>query len=156
MKKLLLFCCLVSATFGQCNTTCFDFLVRFEGYKTTPYRLNGVWHVGIGHKFVVGEPIREYTDEEVLALFVSDVERAKRAAQRKIQSFYSHPEKIRLVLISLAYNVGDKGFEKFVKFRAAMERGDYAMAAKELENSLWFNQLPERARHHIAVIKEFS
>lgn len=51
----------------------------------------------------------------------------------------------RAVLIDMAFNLGRWGLSEFKRFWAALERGDFDSAAKEMINSRWAFQVGERA-----------
>ena len=52
----------------------------------------------------------------------------------------------RNALVSMAYQLGIVGLLKFKAALAAMEGGDYALAARRMLVSLWARQTPERAK----------
>jgi len=58
------------------------------------------------------------------------------------------------VLIDMAYNMGITGLLKFRKMLAALERGDYEAAAKEMKNSFWAEQVKDRAKTLIEMMRE--
>lgn len=49
------------------------------------------------------------------------------------------------VLINMAFNLGTLGLLKFVKFLAALQKGDHVLAAKEMLDSSWAKQVGARA-----------
>lgn len=129
-------------------------LVAVEGYSSTPYRDNrGILHIGIGHRIQPGELLYVKMPSDVIErTFRRDVEIARRAARTHIISFDSQPYSVRVLLISLSYNVGASGLSSFVRFRAAIDRRDYRAAAHHLMDSRWATQLPSRAALYVQTL----
>lgn len=109
--------------------------VQFEGLKLTRYYHRGIPHIGIGHVQLRGDYRRSISLTEVRELFEQDLNRAIKIAQKHVPSFHEQPEQVRLVLVDLAFNVGEGGFRDFVRFRRAIENRGYFLAAKELMES---------------------
>lgn len=49
------------------------------------------------------------------------------------------------VLVNMCFNLGIVKLQRFVKFLAAMRVGNWAVAAKEMQNSVWWGQVGARA-----------
>jgi lysozyme len=58
------------------------------------------------------------------------------------------PDEMRLILVDMAFQLGETGLSRFVKFRAAVESKDWQRAADELVNSKWYLQSGRRSKHH--------
>ena len=54
----------------------------------------------------------------------------------------------RAILLSMAYQMGVSGLLRFKNTLAAIQKGDYAKAAKGMMASLWARQTPGRAKRH--------
>lgn len=52
------------------------------------------------------------------------------------------------ILISLVYQMGMSGVTKFTKMWQALSSGDFEWAAKEMLDSKWAKQTPNRAKRH--------
>lgn len=66
---------------------------------------------------------------------------------------YNHLSDTRkMVLIDMIYNMGFRAVSGFKLFLQALGRGDWATAAKEIENSAYFQQVPTRAGRKIEMI----
>ncbi len=155
MKKILILFLLLIANLNALETQKLrDYIERWEGYKTKPYVCpTGHLTVGIGHKLLKNEFKKEYTRAEINEFFNKDINIAINAARKEIKNFDSHPEQVQFVIISLIYSVGHSGFNKFVKFKAALEQKDYTTASKELVNSKWYSQVGRlRATNHKNVL----
>lgn len=131
------------------------YLKHWEGYKLTPYHCpSGNLTVGIGHKLKREEIKTKYTDFEVYRFFVWDYAIAKEVAEKTFKNFNSHPEDVKLVLISIIFTVGPKGITKFKNLIIALQYKSYEVAAIELADSKWFYQVgATRANHHYRTLK---
>lgn len=136
-----------------------EFIVKWEGYSATPYVNSGLWHIGIGHVFRDQNPANikdTYSDSEIDAFFRSDVCIAGDVARRLFASFETQPQSVQFLLIDLAFNLGETGLSKFVKFRAAMDAFNYHNAAKELIDSIWYRQVGKRSKHHVHFLNSLA
>lgn len=125
-----------------------------EGYSNKIYLDHlGYPTVGIGHLIKKDDP--EYgsknlgkvvTDERITELFISDADIAIKDCKKLFPNFELIPEDTQHVLINMMFNLGFTRFSKFKNFRAAIEKKDWGKAAIEGQDSLWYNQVPNRAR----------
>ena len=130
-----------------------EFIAASEGTRNMPYLCSaGVLTVGIGHTGNVAN--RFYSDKEIDLLFRKDLAIALSDARYLFPSFDSQPVRVKLVLASLSFNMGQSRLSKFVKFRKAIEERDYQTAAAELRNSLWFRQVGNRGAKYVKILKE--
>lgn len=152
----------LSILFAAANSLCaqtrddyYYFIKSSEGYRLTPYKDSlGYLTVGIGHRIVKGENVKaKYTDADVKYLFDKDLDIALRDAKYLFPSFNSHPRDIKLVLVSLSYNLGRTKLAKFINFRANIEKRNYSLAANDLQNSLWYRQIGNRGKKYFNIVK---
>ena len=130
-----------------------EFISSSEGKRNVPYHCSaGVLTVGIGHTKDVAN--RYYSNAEIDLLFQKDLQIALKDAKRLFPSFDSQPVKVKLMLASLSFNLGSNRLSKFVKFRSAIESKNYAKAAEELRNSLWFRQVGNRGAKYVKILEE--
>lgn len=131
-----------------------EFLVRWEGYKDVPYRDSmGNWTAGIGHLLKPSDKFAQrYDDRQIDDWFYADLSVAKIGAESIFGDFESHPKNVKLVLISLSFNLGETKLRKFPKFVAAINRKDYSNAARELRDSKWYKQVGDRGFHHVLAL----
>lgn len=157
MYRILLLLLLTLNLSAKCPTTplCKDFIAGFEGVRYTPYQLNGIWHSGIGHVLMPGEYKYSYTEDDINGWFERDLAKAYKSVNHLCPTFDNQPEEIQLVLLSLAYNLGNKGLSHFPKFLAALDNCDYSGCAAELRNSRWYRQVGRRGEHHVSVFESF-
>ena len=133
-----------------------DYLVQWEGYRTTPYRDGPGYSVGIGHSLTAnGEiPRARYTAVQIERYFAADLSWALDACRAGIRDFDELPKRVQLVALSVAFTTGRTGFHRFSGFRRALSWRAYEAAAAELSHSFWRNQVSaSRFNHSISVIR---
>lgn len=60
----------------------------------------------------------------------------------------------REIIIDMAYSMGHKKLKQFRKLKSAINAGDFNLAAAEIKNSKWYNDVQaERAEHHFNGFK---
>lgn len=126
-------------------------LEQDEGLRLKPYRDTvGKLTIGCGRNLDdVG-----ITTEEARYLLENDVGRAESDLDRNIPSWRELSEKRRHVLVSLVFNMGWPRLSGFVKFLAALKRNDWAGAAMEMRDSLWFQQVKGRGERLAAMMEQ--
>ena len=136
-----------------------DMIKKHEGVRTKPYKDSlGLWTVGVGHLIGDGKSLppewnREFTMEEIDALFAKDYEHHKKQAE-KTPGYDKANEKGRGALIDLAFNMGGAWYKKFKNAAAALAAGDFNKAAEELTDSQWYKQVKGRAQTVVAMIRD--
>ncbi len=125
-----------------------NFIAYYEG--VIHYPKND--HIGIGHH-EIGLENRYYDDNEIDRLFASDLQVALTDAHALFPNYDKQPDKVKLVLLSLSYNLGLTRLARFVKFRNAIEHNNYAKAANELRESKWFTDVKRRGPAHCADLE---
>lgn len=61
------------------------------------------------------------------------------------EQFMTWPSEVKEILVNMMFNLGRTRLSKFRKFRAALEKRDWQLAAKEGRDSLWYRQVTNRA-----------
>lgn len=89
---------------------------------------------------------RGITRAQSRRLLVNDINRAERALDRRLPWWRSLDPVRQRVLLNMAFNLGIAGLLKFRNTLAAIERHDYAAAARGMEQSLWHEQVGARAK----------
>ena len=125
---------------------------KHEGFRSKPYPdpIHG-WDVptfGIGFTYI--------TEEEAEYILKRRVESIKKQLTTLIFGFTSLSENIQNVLIEMAFQLGVAGLLKFRKTLAAIEKGDYEEAAKEMLDSKWARQVPRRASEMSSRVRNES
>ena len=111
------------------------------GYKT----------VGIGHLiteddelygFEVGTTVsQEHVDE----LFHEDIQRTVRDCELLYSDFNELPEEAQLCIANMYFQLGRPRLSKFRKMKAAVDKRDWAEASRQMLDSRWAKQTPNRA-----------
>lgn len=124
-------------------------LIRHEGIRLTPYRCTaGKLTIGAGRNL----EDRGITEAEALYLLDNDIDACVRALVARFTWFPDLDAIRQRVMVDLAFNLGMGGLLGFRKFLAAMGRGDYLTAKKELESSAWYGQVGPRGPHLCSML----
>lgn len=127
------------------------YLIRYEGYRLTPYRDGNHWAVGVGHSLTAHrQAVRAYSRVEVERFLWTDLSWSLDACRRGVRDFDDLPHEVQLLCVGVAFTVGRTGFERFRQFRLALSHRAYNAAAHELRWSKWFTQV-SAARANAAV-----
>lgn len=111
-----------------------------EGLSLKPYQdSRGVWTIGYGTN------ITQISLHEAEMLRDSRLTEAHEAAS-EYDWWLNLTNARQRVVVEMIYQLGQHGFDGFVKMQGALSRGDYEHAAYEMLDSQWRKQVPERAR----------
>lgn len=137
-------------------------LKREEGFRNRPYLCSeGYVTVGLGTKLhsKLGQNPMDFpitvsleTAEEWLRSKVAVID------LRLSKSVYGFAydqlnDQQRVIVLSMAYQMGTEGVLKFKNMWAALISGDNHLAAQEAMDSRWARQTPERAERHARVLE---
>lgn len=93
------------------------------------------------------------SENEIQGLLSNDVKRVTLQIERNFSWFTKINTPRRIVIISMAFNMGMdrlKGFKKMIK---SIESGDFSSASAEMLNSKWADQVGDRAHRLSAIMK---
>jgi lysozyme len=135
-----------------------DQLAIDEGRKNEVYRDTlGFLTVGIGHKVTPVDNLHDndqVSDERIDALFSADLDAAITYVEKYIPSSYNdQPEAVQEALINMCFNLGIGNLMKFPHFLADLAARNYEAAAHELETSLWYRQVGDRAKRIVTAVR---
>lgn len=128
-------------------------LTMQEGCKLFPYRCPaGKLTIGVGHNL----DDNGITHKEALYILKNDIKECEADLAKLLfpHQFYSFPEDIQLVLISMRFQLGRKGFRSFKKMIWAFKSEDYSEAIAQMKDSKWYGQVPNRANELIAMVQK--
>lgn len=134
-------------------------IIAHEGIRTKPYKDSlGLWTVGIGHLIGDGKTLppawnREFSMDEVMALFEKDYEKHKKQAQSNVPGFSKYDSVGQGALIDLTFNMGPGWPRKFPNTSKKLAAGDTDGAARGLEDSLWYQQVKSRGPRIVSMIE---
>ena len=86
------------------------------------------------------------SEEQSETLFEEDIQTAKRDAQSIFKSFSTLDADKRNVLTNMSFQLGKTSLSKFTLMIKAVDKGDFNEASKQMLNSEWAKQTPERAK----------
>ena len=142
-----------------------EMLAAHEGRKNKPYKCTaGHETIGVGHN-IEANPLPaamaaylkengEITDPMIDDLLEHDIDVATLDCRKVWPGFDTFSENRQAALADFMFNVGIGTARKFVNANSAINSGDWAGAAKELEDSRWFRQVGDRARQIVTIIQE--
>lgn len=118
-----------------------EMLEQDEGLRLRPYRDTvGKLTIGIGRNL----DDRGITKAEALYLCENDIAAAEGELDKSMPWWRELTEARQQVLCSMVFNLGWPKLAQFLKFRAALTRNDWAGAAAEMRDSLWYSQVKAR------------
>ena len=119
-----------------------EMLVKHEGLKLKPYKDTvGKLTIGVGRNLDdVG-----ISKEEALILLDADIARVKKQAEQTWAWFKQLTPARQDVLLSMIFNMGLNGVLGFRNTLAAIQKGEYDLAAKQMLESKWAKQVKGRA-----------
>lgn len=117
-------------------------LRNHEGERLTVYQCtNKKYTIGVGRNLEE----RGISEEESEFMLQNDIEHFTNAVIRNIDVSYCNEVRIA-VLINMSMNLGINGLLRFKKTIAAIERGDFEHASKEMLDSKWAREDVSKAR----------
>ena len=113
-----------------------------EGFRGEPYKDHlGFDTIGYGTKLPLAQTEAELLLEYRLNKFKSAVKSSLYHLDIKDEAWE--------ILYHMAYQLGVSGLLKFKNMIKALENQDYVEASKEMKDSKWYNQTPNRAERLI-------
>ncbi|MEA1998778.1 MAG: glycoside hydrolase family protein [Euryarchaeota archaeon] len=131
-----------------------DQLIHHEGLRLRPYRCPaGRLTIGVGRNL----DDKGISHEEALYLLKNDISESVIDLQDIFDGgLYRLPEIVQRVLIDMRFNLGASGFRRFKKMIAAVNIGNFDLAALEMENSNWYNQVGNRSKTLVKMMLKAS
>ena len=137
--------------------------VRYKVYLDT----KGLPTFGIGHLITKKDPeshelkkqgIRSIavSRERVEQAFKEDIETCLSDCRKVFHDFDIMLEELQLILANMMFNLGIFKFSEFKKFILSIKASDYRQAAKEMEDSLWYNQVKNRAERLVKRMRALA
>lgn len=117
-------------------------LIAQEGLKLKPYLDTvGKWTIGIGRNL----DDKGISQDEAIMFLNADIADAIEDVQHLCSVYEELSEPRRMVLVSMAFNMGRDRLSKFVRFLGAIHREAWDEAADEMLDSKWAKQTGQRA-----------
>lgn len=92
-------------------------------------------------------------NNQIETLFRQDLFVAVNDAKSFLPNFDTQPKEIKMVIVNMAFNLGYTRLNKFEKFRQALMDRDYNKATKEMVDSKWYNQVGNRSKELVKIVK---
>ena len=138
-------------------------LILHEGLKLNAYKCPAdKWTIGVGRN-LEANPLTEEETLEVLKevgitkeIAMHWLKKEIRQVKRKLANYewYTSQSEIRRrVLIDMAFNLGVSGLLSFQNMIGALEVGNYEIAAEEMLDSKWAEQVGKRAERLALMMK---
>lgn len=118
-----------------------DVLIEHEGLRLKPYHCTAdKLTVGVGRNLEdVG-----ISHDEAMYLLGNDIERVTSDLNDRIPFWNNLSANKQIVLASMAFQLGMHGLMQFKKMLAAAEAGDDVEVTKQMRDSRWYKQTPNR------------
>jgi len=156
---------------SQVSDSLKSMIARHEGYENTVYQdTEGVPTIGIGFNLRRGDASEKLsalgldindvlqgkalTDEQIDSLFQDDVRMTLNDARAFLPNFDKQPEIVQDIIIDMSFNLGLTRLSQFKNFRKALSNSDYQTAAKEMVDSRWYEQVGNRSKELVQMMKE--
>ena len=118
-----------------------------EGFRSKPYQCTeDVWTIGHGLTWL--------TEEESLTILSSRISGLHLKLLDDLDWYKDMPPEVQGVIIEMCYQIGFSGFCKFKKAIAHMKDVNWKGAAKEMLDSKWHRQTPERSEQLADIVRE--
>ena len=93
------------------------------------------------------------SDKEIKILYNESIKQAANDANAFLPRAGRQPPVVQKVLIDMAFNLGLTRLNGFVEMRKALLKGDYNKAADEMINSKWYNQVGNRSKRLVDMMR---
>ena len=120
-----------------------------EGFRNSVYKDTlGKRTVGYGHLCVEDhwEDNREYTVPELERVLEADLNNAIQGAEELCSDCPDLKDQAKEIIVEMVFQLGKTGVSKFRNMWKALKVPDYPTAAKEMLDSRWAKQTPNRAK----------
>ena len=127
-----------------------DMLIRHEGLRLKVYDDSvGIPTIGVGRNL----KDRGITKDEALFLLSNDIKDFTDQLSNKLDWFDLQPDKVKLVLTDMAFNLGIAGLLSFKNTLEHIKNGEYQIASEEMLLSKWASQVGTRAIELSNILK---
>lgn len=127
-----------------------DRIVKHEGLRLKPYHDSlGFVTIGIGRNL----DNKGISKDEAYDLLDNDISDCIGNLSRNIPWWKALDDLRQEVLIEMCFQLGIGGLLKFREFLYQLESGNSIEAAKEMRDSVWYKQTPQRAEELAKMIE---
>ena len=119
---------------------------KHEGFRASAYRdTRGYLTIGYG-RLIDARRAGGISRAEAEFLLADDIKRAEAAVRALFRGADGFTPARYNALVSMAFNLGRGGLQRFSKMSAATACNNWEIAAEEALNSAWATQVPARAQ----------
>ena len=125
-------------------------LIKHEALKLFVYKdTKGIDTIGVGRNLVN----RGISTEEAMMMLDNDIQYFTAQLRSVLPWFDSSPDKVKMVLLDMSFNLGITGLLNFKNTLHFIEIGDYKSAATAMLDSQWAKQVGTRATEDADILK---
>lgn len=125
-------------------------LINHEGMRLKPYKCSaGKLTIGIGRNL----DDRGITNEEAIYLFYNDIVRCENDLKGLFSNWNDYPENIQMVLMDMRFQLGGRGLRGFRLMIRAVYNRDWQEMIRQMKDSKWYKQTPNRAKDLIELVR---
>ena len=127
-------------------------LIRHEGFRNTAYLCTaGKLTLGYGRNI----DDKGISKKEAMYLLNEDIKSCHTGLISIFKDqFEAFPDDIQQVLTNMRFQLGQKGFRSFKKMIFAFQYNDFPEAVKQMKDSAWYSQTPNRAKELIKMVED--
>ena len=131
-------------------------LTRDEGNVPYAYQDSlGYWTIGIGH-LIDRRKGGLLSQDQISYIFLGDISEKMDDLDRSISWWRNLDEVRQRVLVNMCFNMGIAELLTFKNTLNFIQSGDYTNAARNMEQSLWYNQVGDRAKRLVQMMETGS
>ncbi len=124
-------------------------LIRHESLELKPYRCpEGKLTIGVGHNL----DANGITEVEAVFILNNDIENCEEQL-RKFSWFEKLSDTRQEIILNLHFNIGHSSFLTFRRMIWNLEKENFNLAAEEMKDSKWYNQVGHRAEYLVNAMK---
>lgn len=126
-------------------------MMYHEGKRNKLYKCSaGKLTIGIGHNI----EDNGVSDAVIDLMFQEDIYDVLEDLTGMFSEFNELPENIQLVLADMRFQLGGPRFRGFRNMISAAKTRDWSAMVREMKDSVWYRQVPNRANNLIAMVEE--
>ena len=124
------------------------------GYRCYPYKCSaGVLTIGYGRNIDEARGGSGIAEDEAALMLTNDISKAEAHMKAIFPNWEPMGQARRNAFINMRYNLGGRGFTRFVNMIEAAKRGFWDAAGREARDSTWYFQVGSRAERIARTIE---
>ena len=134
---------------------CKTYITENEGLRLKLYFCSeGIATIGYGRNLID----TGISKEEAQLMLENDIEKAIAVlyAVFTVDEINSWPQDIQIVMVDIIFTLGEYGFKQFEEMITAIKNKNFKLAAEELLDSLYAEQVPGRAKRNADTIRKIN